>query len=302
MTVEATPDALDEGLRDWLREECGPAADLLTYRGAPPVGRAHLFRIGSSRPGASDATGFYLKLFESRPAFERERDAYLGWLTELEGVPRLVAIAPPPARAVLLSEVPGTRLTDRLRTRADACAVMRAAGEWLRALHSLPIVDRDRLSVPLALRDRMAHALARGAGVISNDDRRWLASRFRNAEGFDGLERVACHRDYQPRNWLVGVRDGRCDTFYVVDFEHTRSDLWLNDIVRLWCHHWPLDAQFETAFLAGYGRQLSEPDRDRLFELALLHAAATIVWAVEHDDEEFEAEGRELLARLRDDF
>ena len=81
---------------------------------------------------------------------------------------------------------------------------------------------------------------------------------------------MPCHRDYTPRNWLV--KDG---VQYVIDFEHARLDVWLADLARLHLGIWPDRPDLKEAFLAGYGRQLSDTDHAILQGVAL-----TATWLV----------------------
>jgi Ser/Thr protein kinase RdoA (MazF antagonist) len=114
----------------------------------------------------------------------------------------------------------------------------------------------------------------------------WFAKRHRErdrheaeVETLSGLPcpgQVPCHRDYTPRNWLV--KDG---VQYAIDFEHARLDVWLADLARLHLGIWPDRPDLKEAFLAGYGRQLSDTDHAILQGVAALTATWLVVKARE---------------------
>ena len=108
---------------------------------------------------------------------------------------------------------------------------------------------------------------------------------------------MPCHRDWQTRNWLVDAAGEP----WAIDFEHARVAPWFEDVGRLWWREWQGRPGLAEAFFDGYGRRLDGDDR-RWFDIssALWHLT-TIVWADEHDDRPFLAEGRAHLRSMSAD-
>ena len=75
---------------------------------------------------------------------------------------------------------------------------------------------------------------------------------------------VPCHRDWQPRNWLV---DDAGEP-WAIDFEHARVGPWFEDVGRLWWREWQGRPDLAEAFFDGYGRRLDGDDR-RWFDIDL---------------------------------
>ena len=84
----------------------------------------------------------------------------------------------------------------------------------------------------------------------------------------------------------------------MTDFEHARPDLYLNDFERLQVGLWRRRPDLREAFQDGYGRVLTDAEREVLTRTAALGALSTVVWAREHGDAEFEAHGWETLEWL----
>lgn len=107
---------------------------------------------------------------------------------------------------------------------------------------------------------------------------------------------VPCHSDFQPRNWLVDD-DGKV---FVFDFEKARHDWWTHDIQRMWWREWLDRPDLRDAFLEGYGRALTDVELAGLRANSARGHLVQIVWATQHGDAPFAAEGRAQLARLRE--
>jgi Ser/Thr protein kinase RdoA (MazF antagonist) len=108
------------------------------------------------------------------------------------------------------------------------------------------------------------------------------------------LRRVPCHRDFTPRNWIVDDHG----VVRVIDFGHSRPDLWVLDVEKVWSLHLAERADRADAFWDGYGHSPTDEDRAVLGAAAALAAVSTITWAREHGDAVFEAVGRRQLDRV----
>lgn len=167
--------------------------------------------------------------------------------------------------------------------------VVRAAGVWLRRLHGVGTTLDDPLTVSDAVARRRDAWLERAEGHLCADTRERLRAAIDPAV-FEGLERVSCHRDFIPTNWLWHGQ------LTVIDFGQSRPDVSLWDLVKLEAETFLGHPDLRSVFFEGYG-VLSEQDETRLAQLVLLHGLQTAVWGDTHGDAGFSALGREVLER-----
>ncbi|WP_041812249.1 aminoglycoside phosphotransferase family protein [Rhodococcus jostii] len=98
------------------------------------------------------------------------------------------------------------------------------------------------------------------------------------------------HGDHHPRNWLLHESELRVIDFGRADWRH-----WTSDLVRLQSQQFMGRPDLEEAFLAGLGRDLTASDVETL-DLEWMHQAiATVVWAHNMGDAEFEEHCRWML-------
>lgn len=238
-------------------------------------------------------------MFRQPCKFAQERRAYLEWLPQLDATPDLIGESEA-LSALLVSAVPGRNVDDLSLTHAETLETYRQAGAFLRSLHTLPFTDDDPAPLLGDYRQRAETWTARAAGLVEPDLTAWVAGCA--AETADLLAelspvRVPCHRDYTARNWLVDVTDGV--KLSVIDFEHSRPDFWLFDVEKLLTEVG--ETGLEVAFWEGYGRTPTDAETRVLGLHSALNALSTVVWAREHGDAAFEAEGRKRLGELRRD-
>jgi hypothetical protein len=267
----------DSNLRSWVAATLGPT------RGWTRLGAAwDVFAMTTA-----DGRERVVKQLGSARAFEQEQQALDGWFLhagEVGGarVPRLIASEPCLA-ALILERLPGSAPPE-----GDA-VVHHAAGRFLAALHRLEIRDDDRLPLGDALAQR-TRAWRRRV-ELEPEWHRVVDEHGPRPELFEGVSRVPCHRDFEARNWLW---DG--DTLAVVDFEHARMDCGLVDLAKLTVGSWRARPDLRTAFFAGYGREPTEVERERMRCVLVLHGLASLAWGREHGHETHVREGREALA------
>jgi hypothetical protein len=232
----------------------------------------------------ADGRQAVLKEPSSRRKHEQELCALTDWAPRLSGLaPRLIDALDEPL-ALLIEALPG-RPGDRALGSAELeLAAHRAAGAALGRLHALPVSDPDPLPLAEALPRRLSAWLDRAGGLVDAGTRRRASERFGDGAAFEGQARAACHRDVEPRNWLVVVEESRLRRLSLIDFEHARLDCALVDLVKLASGAWAGRPDLEAEFLEGRGGALGEADRDRLERLAILHDVATLVRAAEHGD------------------
>jgi len=106
-------------------------------------------------------------------------------------------------------------------------------------------------------------------------------------------ERVPCHHDYTPRNWVIN--GGRVQ---VIDFEETHPDAWITDIARLTIGFWREEPHLTEAVLDGYGRRLSADDEATSVCLYGVTAVRYIVLGTELGKHDFVERTRHVLHQL----
>ena len=246
---------------------------------------------------------FYVKRHARQHKFEQEWRAYRDWVPVLEAAaPRLIAVSGTESGVMILSALPGEVASTLSLGAAQEAAVFQAAGQHLRRFHDLPHQDPDPASVYLNLHRKLDKWTALATGLVDARAINWVAAEVGTLLAVPGLLQVPCHGDFTPRNWLVNCsgteRAGPKLDVGIIDFEHAEPGLWLQDLSRLWSQVWPGRPELEAAFFSGYGRPLSAPDLRLLTSLCALDALATVVWARQHGDAAFEAQGHRVLKRL----
>lgn len=279
--------ALEPGLEALARAEIGQILRI------EPLGTAG----AAFRVEGEGGRVVYLKAHRKPGKHRQERDAYRSWAPALPAhTAELLAVSDVPA-ALLLGPIPGQPYESLELDAADRRALHVQAGATARALHGLPVEDPD----PMPLSEAV---LRRAEAWSDRASRRApaLAARVREriravAPLLQDVLRVPCHRDFEPRNWMVaGEPFGR--RLGLLDFEHSRPDLWLADVVRLANVVWPDEPEAEAAFWEGYGLEPSDAQADLLAALVELDAAATYTWGLAQADQTFLRRGAAALERL----
>lgn len=268
-------------VRAWVTEQLGPSG---------PWTRLDAMRGSTAVFGltTADGHGRVVKLHGSARGFEQERRALSQWdMQGAEGarVPRLLA-ATSELAALILEQLAGEEPNG---DAAEAPNVHRAAGRFLAALHRLEVGYEDPLPLAEALVLRTRAWLRRVS--LEPEQARIIEEHGPRAELFAGAQRVACHRDFAPRNWLW---DG--ETLAVIDFEHARPDLALVDLAKLCVGTWWRRPDCAAAFFTGYGRSLTDPERTQLRAAVVLHGVASLAWGHERGDLDLVSEGHRALA------
>lgn len=246
----------------------------------------------------------YLKRPRGGRAYRQERDAYRGWGAHL-GRWMVPLLGHDDALRALLLGVAGGELVDqRAWSPSVLMGAFEEAGRFRKALDEAPRLGApDPMPLAEAMRRRAEGWARRARASLSAEalrlaDPDGLVRVMSEAGAWEDARRVACHRDFSPRNWAldVGARGGPRLT--VLDFEHARADVALVDRLKLWDAWWLHTPALRTAFEAGYGRSMSERERVCFGRLVWLHGVSTLVWGHEHGELEFVALGQEVLARV----
>jgi hypothetical protein len=252
----------------------------------------------------SAAGWHYLKRHPAERTYQQETHAYREWAPRLQGRAPEMVDARDDLRALIMTSAPGTVMTKRCWTHQERRRLHEEAGRIARRLHDTPAEPEDPLPLREALSLRLHFWSQRGESFLPPDILSWArAALAEHGPLFSGDDaaRVPCHLDYQERNWIA---DDSSDPprLMVIDFEHARTDCWLNDLVRLETGAWREEEGLKEAFLAGYGRELRPLDERRLAVLCMIWAIATIVWGRQRDDREFEELAWKAIERAQADL
>lgn len=254
-------------------------------------------RVWRARLASGDA--FYVKEHATPNLFTRHLFACREWAPRLPvNVPALVAVSDESLKTLIFSEVPGT-VMERLQLPSTLeLEVYRQAGAVARALHSLPHAAPSSFDAAADFQATLEKYCALARELLARSTLDWALDRARDAAAlFRGLSPVPCHRDLSPRNWLVDVRDERA-FFSLIDFERARPDLALYEFVRMWPDHFRREPERQAAFFDGYGRPLSDQERVIVDLLVLRTSIATVWWARQNQDPEFEQTARSRIQAL----
>ncbi|GEM_PF-1167830 len=251
---------------------------------------------------SSDGSLAWLKHHESATLYERELIGLEQFVPAL-GVqtwwqsPRVISRDDDLA-VILMTEVEG-ELLDETPVSSDECTLMfKMAGRFIRKLHDVGIPDPDGIDPAEYLRDRLDYYLSAGEEAIDEQTATWVRELIHEASSLPGLQRVPCHMDFSPRNWLI-QRNEEGTGFGVIDWERTRWDLWLQDVQRMEYDHFHREPHLRDAYFEGYGREPTEDEGLLLNTLSLVTAIGSIPWAISHNDEYFAELSRTQIERIR---
>ncbi len=221
----------------------------------------------------------YEKVHQDPARLEREHRALTTWAAELEQSPRVLHRS---ANALLLEALPGRSLS----TTPPSGAEWTAVGRWLRRAHASPDVPVDPLPVSTALNRRWQRLLKRSERLVETSVIRACVDIIGDPTAL-ATERVWCHRDFTPDNWL-----GDGTSVWILDFEHSRTDIPWSDLVKLEAEYFPQNNAARAAFMEGYGA-LPTPEH-RTAHVAW-HGLATLTWGLRNWDAGFMSLGERAL-------
>jgi len=277
---------MEEALREAVEGRLGQLAEVCRLE------RGSQARVWSVRTRSGEDA--IVKQSHDAASHAREAEAYARWGPSLDAwLPRCWA-ALPGLRTLVLERVAGVAASDPSVDMNSLRAAHREAGRFMAALQRVE-VEPDAMPLTEAMAKRIEGWLDRAGAFFTAERLTSLRRRF-DPKVFAGITRVAAHRDFSPNNWLLGP--GPQPRLVVLDFGQARPDAPLVDLLKLWDRPWGEVPGAEAAFFDGYGRALSERERQRLDHLALLHGLATATWGREHDAPEFAALGDAILERL----
>ncbi|WP_151772607.1 phosphotransferase [Streptomyces abyssomicinicus] len=235
---------------------------------------------------------WYVKVHQNDRFHQREVTALRGWAVGLgDAAPRLVA-ADPVLRAVVLTAVRGRPLHAAGHPPERQRRIFRRVGQLAAAIHRHAPPHPAGRAVPTGKLDRH---LAGARAHLAPGDEEFVRSTVERAADLPAVDTVCTHGDFQPRNLLW---DEAADTLHVIDFERSEPGPAVRDLARL-SDAWAGRPDLREAFLTGYGRTLTAPERERLIVDTVLDSVSGIAYGVAHGDPELVERGRRTLATLR---
>ncbi|MEV6422770.1 phosphotransferase [Streptomyces sp. NPDC051662] len=298
--------SLPPSLRVWAERVVGPLSAVLDA--SHPRETSRVWDVTGSRDRR-----FFIKQSASAALYERETFGYQSAVPALGfgRAPRLVE-TDPRQLALLLTAVPGTPVSRLALPGPERRSAHRQFGALLRRLHGtdkMPGAGRREARAALErLADDAEHHLARARDLMS-ESRRALVRRSADhvRKLTDLLAPAHIHGDAQERNALwtgPAVPGQRTSTreapgqLAVIDFERSRYAPAVQDFVRLACGPWQDRDDLRAAFFHGYGRPLTDAERQALPCLAALDAASCLAYGPDHGEHDVTARGLRTLARL----
>ncbi|MBV9139485.1 MAG: aminoglycoside phosphotransferase family protein [Pseudonocardiales bacterium] len=280
-------------LRHWVTHQLPGLAtvvDVSWPRGCSRVWRA-----------ASGTDEVYVKRSPTPENYAREVHAYehAARFAPHE-IPRLLA-TDPGLRAIMTSPLPGLIVRGLCLTAEGESRVHELAGRLLRRWHDLPEPPSARARKVIRASvteqaDEAAACLERTAEHLTDAQRALVAQVSRELPRLvEDLPVVFRHGDYSPRNWLWDTERG---THGLIDFEQSDHGIAVEDFVWLCGAVWPTRPDLKTAFLAGYGRRLSDAEQRALPLLTVRLAVSYLNSGITKQEPMLVERGRTALTHL----
>jgi Ser/Thr protein kinase RdoA (MazF antagonist) len=224
-----------------------------------------VWRLTSASAGC-----WYLKRHSSARFHARDVAALRGWARALgPGRAPELAATDPELLVMVVTAVPGQPVPGSRLSAGEERAVHRQAGLLLRRLHESPVAPGAGADASL-MASRVGIHLDQASGLLT--PAQWSLVRncaTRLARLGPRVPAVACHGDFQPRNWLW---DAPGSQLGVIDWERAEPGPAVRDLVRLEYGPWDRGPDLREEFLAGYGRALTHEERELLACHAVLDA------------------------------
>lgn len=285
--------SLPADLQHWVADRL---PGLTTVTDASWRGESKVWRV------ASDTDEAYVKLSQTPEDYAREVQAYQHTARSLAAheAPRLLA-AEPGLRAIMTSPLPGLVVKGLSLPDQDESQVHGLAGRLLKRWHDhtepAPDQARDAIMASVAKQADEAAACLERTGEHLTDAQRALVQEVARElpDLADDLPLVYRHGDYSPRNWLWDAEHG---THGVIDFEKSQHGIAVEDLVWLYGALWPTRPDLKAAFLAGYGRALSDAEARALHLLTARLAVSYLTTGITKEEPVLVERGRTALGHL----
>ncbi|TFI27161.1 aminoglycoside phosphotransferase family protein [Streptomyces sp. 4R-3d] len=264
-----------------------------------PRGDSRVWRVSA---GAEVA---FVKISPSTRDYEREicGYAYAARVLALHETPRLLA-ADPGLQAIMTSPLPGRVVRHLPLQPEEERHVHELAGRLLRRWHdhSGPASERDREAIRTSMADHateVAACLENTTGHLDDAQRALVACVARELpELADGLPAVYQHGDYSTRNWLWDRDHGHG----LIDFAMSGNGIAVEEFVWLCAAVWATRPDLKAAYLAGYGRMLSDTEERALRLLVTRLGVSYLSTGITKRDSVLVERGHLVLTRMAHEY
>ncbi|MFE6052564.1 aminoglycoside phosphotransferase family protein [Kitasatospora sp. NPDC056446] len=296
--TDATPDTgLPPELEAWLAARL-PGLDA-TEDVSWPRETSQVWRV------ATPTGPVFAKISPSEADHRREVYAYdnvTAAFAEHE-TPRLLA-HDPHLRALLTSPLPGRVVRDLPLDQAAERRAHELAGHLLRRWHAHPAPDEQQVrgqvvTAATVQADEAARCLHRTAATLTPGQRALVARVASDLPGLAAhLPLVYRHGDNSPRNWLWHAPPGAPGSVGLIDFQMADHGAAVNDLVWLHGALWPNRPDLRSAFLTGYGRDLTDTEQQALRLYTARLAVSYLTTGLTEDNTMLVDRGRRVLDHL----
>ncbi|MFJ4185197.1 aminoglycoside phosphotransferase family protein [Kitasatospora sp. NPDC089509] len=291
MTAPALPDDTDRLLRETARPY-----ELLGVHSRDRTGRPAVWEVHTD-----DGSRLFAKQHKNPLMHLRETTAYRHLAPALgpDRTPVLLA-DDPRSLLIVTTALPGTPAVRTTLSAAAEREVYRQAGVLAAHIHAQPTTN-GVADEQLPWNQERERALARAHKArLPEEDIKVLADATRAEPPH--TTPTLCHGDFGPRNWLLHRDEAGRLTVGVIDFERTQVEEPVrHDLMRVMLQLTPHRPDLRTAFLTGYGRDLTAEEWAACRAWAAIDCPAALRWALgHHHDEEILGYARTVLAQLRD--
>ncbi|MFI9829638.1 phosphotransferase [Streptomyces sp. NPDC051913] len=243
---------------------------------------------------------FFVKLAAGPASFTRATFAYRHAVPRLGAgrAPRLAATSAQHL-ALIVTAVPGTALS-RLQLSDSALeTAYRKAGALLALLHQAGKLTRSthqQASTSLRRTADRAEQYVEAAGEhLSAEQRKLVMVRAVELRLLDRLPLGYIHGNAQADQWMWA---GPRRPMALTGFGYARFAAVVEDFALMACGAWAEQPRLKSAFLAGYGRRLSDEEKHALVCLTALHATTFLARGAARGHAAVAEHGRRLLDRL----
>lgn len=291
-----TPDApIPSDLRRWISSHLPGNATVTDVSWARDDSR-----VWHVAAGIDEA---FVKLSPTPEDYTREVRgyAYAQHALAAHEAPRLLA-ADPGLQAIMTSPLPGRVVRGLALQEQEERQVHELAGRLLYRWHShsQPTPEPDRKHILASLTDQAEEAAAclKSTAAYLDSSQRALVGRVRDElpQLAEELPLVYRHGDYSTRNWLWHREHGHG----VIDFAMAAHGVAVEEFVWLCGAVWAPRPDLKDAYLAGYGRALSDAEQQALLLLTARLGVSYLNTGLTKREPMLVERGRLILDRMRD--